>query len=140
MPADQIQYSEKYNDDTYEYRLSIKQWKETHDLFPKLMLILVIAIFSGTLYYQQIWENWSQNHTWWAKPNGATWEYNRVRDGCTTWCTGQVKTFCIHFFLQINKFLCSFSEPHILLFRRLRSDVAQPNRGGQFSNQNICVK
>ncbi|PSN36510.1 putative cyclin-dependent kinases regulatory subunit [Blattella germanica] len=91
MPADQIQYSEKYYDDKYEYRHVILPPDITKNV-PKTHLMT-----------ETEWRNLGvqQSPGW------------------------------IHYMMHIP-------EPHVLLFRRLHTDVKQAS-GSQFSGCSQCV-
>ncbi|CAH2227205.1 cyclin-dependent kinases regulatory subunit-like [Pararge aegeria] len=96
MPVDQIQYSERYNDDIYEYR---------HVILPPDIARLVPK---SHLMTETEWRNLGvqQSPGW------------------------------LHFMVHNP-------EPHVLLFRRLRTDVPAPLNGldlGNNSSVKVLVK
>ncbi|XP_033215545.1 cyclin-dependent kinases regulatory subunit-like isoform X3 [Belonocnema kinseyi] len=95
MPTDQIQYSEKYNDDKYEYR---------HVILP---VDLAKNVPKSHLMTETEWRNLGVQQS----PN---------------W---------VHYMMH-------GPEPHVLLFRRFRTDIPITTGNGpiQYENKNICCK
>ncbi|XP_066993517.1 cyclin-dependent kinases regulatory subunit [Anabrus simplex] len=93
MPADQIQYSEKYCDDQYEYR---------HVILPP---DVARNVPKSHLMTETEWRNLGvqQSPGW------------------------------VHYMMHTP-------EPHVLLFRRLRPDVARPSAKQNAGGQCVSVK
>ncbi|KAJ9596869.1 hypothetical protein L9F63_012125 [Diploptera punctata] len=93
MPANQIQYSEKYYDDKYEYR---------HVILPP-----------------DITQNVPKSHLM----TETEWRNLGVQQS-PGW---------VHYMMHTP-------EPHVLLFRRLRTDKPQGSSSSQHSSQCVAVK
>lgn len=52
MPTDQILYSDKYNDDLFEYRYSSKYFKK--EVYWKEMVQIIICIFNPDMLFCQL--------------------------------------------------------------------------------------
>lgn len=92
MSADEIFYSNKYNDDKFEYRwvLSTIKYPPKTRSYAKTKPLCIFADMSS---FQRNWLDWHRKLDWWQKTNGDQSAYNNLEAGSTTWFTRQSPIF-----------------------------------------------
>ena len=80
MPSKDIYYSDKYSDDTHEYR---------HVILPKVEMRIILLKTSRVTcsVYVRISPSWSRRRSWWRRRSGGASGCSRALAGSTTCCT-----------------------------------------------------